>query len=238
MYSNVRAHDAVGHVSEVVSSNGLKIDTSPPIIMGVGDCLNNVLIDHSFEDASAFICDEIDGGSWFISGDKCVQVESSSMAHSGNAFAIIDTAVDQTVTVEYTGRYRLTLYTSTVASTGLRLSSVDGFVSVNGEKHLFSLYEKHSSDSITWQKHSFFFDVNDNNVLVSIGTLKEKTAFALDDVTLEFCGYSSTSSSNMKGVVNAHTVFVHDWSSLHADWVFSDLESDITEYIWAIGMFV
>ena len=235
MYSKVRARDAVGYTSEVVASNGVKVDTTPPLIMEVGKCLNNILTDHSFENAPTYICDETEDDSWFITGDKCAQVETSGSAHDGNAYAIIQSTVDQMVVVEHTGKYRLTLFTSTVESPGLRLSSVEGYVSVNGEKHLFSLYEKHSSNSNIWQKHLFFFDVKDTNVLLSIGTLRENSAFALDDVKLEFCGDTSSAASSEKGHVNTHTVLVHDWSSVHSDWTFNDPESDITEYIWAIG---
>ena len=35
--------------------------------------------------------------------------------------------------------------------------------------------------------------------------------------------------------VNVHVQFIHGWSSVQATWHFSDEESTIVEYRWAIG---
>ncbi|XP_053401094.1 uncharacterized protein LOC123523194 isoform X2 [Mercenaria mercenaria] len=233
--SKVRARDVVGHVSELVSSNGVTIDTSPPVKISSGSCSGNIVLDNSFENASSFVCDDIHDHGWHSLNDKCLKLSRSSMAYDGHASVIIQGTIQQSIEVKDNGRYRLTFFTSLVLSDNLHLSAVEGFISINDDKHIFSLYEKPNSDSYAWQKHTFFFDLNETgDIFLSIGTLGDKSAFVVDDVNFELCDNTAV-SSDVRGHVNAHTVFVHDWSSVHADWTFNDPETDIVEYLWAIG---
>jgi hypothetical protein len=71
--------------------------------------------------------------------------------------------------------------------------------------------------------------------MVEFGTVKSHAAFAIDGIEFQLCEVSANETDEADGHVNIHTVFVHDWSSIHAEWSFIDPETDILEYMWAIG---
>ncbi|XP_053398434.1 uncharacterized protein LOC128556766 [Mercenaria mercenaria] len=235
----VRARDVIGHVSELVSSNGVIIDTTPPVRAKRVECQPNILADSSFENIMHLednytICDNISDSQWNLSSNTCVSLEESSMAQHGGIKLHLQGSISQTVNTEMHGKYRLTFHTSAIPSSVLHLSAVEGYTQVNGQRHVFMMYIKPNTNTYAWQKHIFFFHLDTNTSTVEFGTVKNHVAFALDGIQFQLCEVS-TNETEADGHVNVHTVFVHDWSSIHADWSFTDPETDILEYMWAIG---
>jgi hypothetical protein len=97
------------------------------------------------------------------------------------------------------------------------------------------MYNKHNKGTYDWQKHVFFFTIDTNTTLFEIGTAMSTSVFAIDDIQFQLCEITNQEDQDAVGHVDVHTVFVHDWSSIHAEWSFIDPETDILEYFWAIG---
>ncbi|XP_053400999.1 uncharacterized protein LOC128557566 [Mercenaria mercenaria] len=234
----VRARDVIGHVSPLVSSNGVMIDTTAPVRARSAECRPNILLDSSFENISQLehnstICGNISDSQWDLSSGTCVSSVKSNTAQHDGTLLHIQGSISQTVNTEMRGKYRLTFYTSTIPSNNLHLSAVEGYAQVNGQKYVFMLYSKPNTNTYAWQNHVFFFHLTTNTTEVKLGTVTSHTAFAIDDIRFQLC--EVTTYDETAGHINFHTVFVHDWSSVHADWSFIDPETNILEYMWAIG---
>jgi hypothetical protein len=117
----------------------------------------------------------------------------------------------------------------------LHLSALEGYTQVNEQRHVFMMYSKPNTDTYLWQKHVYFFHLDTNTSTVEFGTVQTNAAFAIDGIEFRLCEVSTNETDEADGHVNFHTVFVHDWSSIHAEWSFIDPETDILEYMWAIG---
>ncbi|XP_053398947.1 uncharacterized protein LOC128556937 [Mercenaria mercenaria] len=234
----VRARDVTGHVSSQVSSNGVIIDTTAPVRAQSVECLPNILLDSSFENITKLenngtVCENISDSPWNLSSGTCVSyVKLKTALHDGTLLHI-QGSISQTVNTEIRGKYRLTFFTSTIPSNNLHLSAVEGYTQVNGQRYVFMLYSKPNTNTYAWQKHVFFFHLTTTTTEVELGTVNIRTAFAIDGIRFQLC--EVTTYDETAGHVNFHTVFVHDWSSVHADWSFIDPETDILEYMWAIG---
>lgn len=241
MRGEIRARDVVGHVSQIVSSNGAVIDITPPVRAKSVECGHNMLDDSSFENISNFeenntVCDNITESKWDLASGTCVSLEHSNMAQHGTTKLHLQGTISQTVDIKANGRYRLTFHTSTIPSNSLHLSANEGYADVHGDRHIFMMYNKPKTNTYTWQKHVFFFYLDTNITVVEFGTVTSQVAYAIDGIHFQLCTVSDNETSEEDGHVNAHTVFVHDWSSIHADWSFVDTETDIIEYLWAIGI--
>ncbi|XP_060577218.1 uncharacterized protein LOC132734491 [Ruditapes philippinarum] len=236
----VRARDVIGHVSGLVSSNGIIIDTTAPVRAKRIQCQPNSLSDASFENIANYednttICDNITESQWDLSQDTCVTLEKSNMAQHGSIKLHLQGSILQKLNTKMHGKYRLIFHTSTIPSKVLHLSAVEGYVQVNDQRHVFMMYSKPNTDTYAWQKHIFYFHLDTNTSIVEFGTVKSHAAFAIDGIEFQLCEVSANETDEADGHVNIHTVFVHDWSSIHAEWSFIDPETDILEYMWAIG---
>ena len=236
----VRARDVMGHTSNLVSSNGFIIDSTPPLRYKSIAYQSNILLDSSFENIfdiarNGTVCENISESSWSILSETCVSFVKTATSNQGGMVLHIRGSLSQNIKSEMHGKYRLIYQTSIIPTSDLYRSTLEGYVQVNGLKYIFLMYNKPNTDTYTWQKHVFFFNIQTNTTIVEIGTVSSNLAFAIDDIKLQFCEIETEDTGKAEGHVNIHTVFVHDWSSIHADWSFVDPETDILEYIWAIG---
>lgn len=243
LVGSVRAYDAAGHVSEEVMSEGVIIDLSPPMRATVENCGDNIVMDTEFNIVppvnltfgEPLTCQNGFGDIWALEENSCACVVQTDIG-DGNALILSGTVFQYISNLSMAhGNYVLSFYTSAVAHSRLLQSVNDGFVDINGDRHSFITYMKAVNDGYFWQKHSYRFDINTDSILLRLGTLNRQHVIALKDITLENCIVSDIEFENSSGHVNAHTVFLHDWSSIHANWNFRDKESEIVEYLWAIG---
>ena len=104
---DVRARDVIGHVSPLVSSSGIIIDTTAPVRAKNIQCQKNILADSSFENLMHLednntICHNMSDSGWNLSDDTCVTLEDSNMAQhggtklhlQGSIFQAVETQVD------------------------------------------------------------------------------------------------------------------------------------------------
>lgn len=130
------------------------------------------------------------------------------------------------------------LYTSQLISDKVLKSSNEGFVEINGKRNVFMLYNKPKVDILLWQSHKFLVNLEKGDHIFKMGTVVGSSVFRVDNITLEQVLYSDETLDSRKFHVKAHAVFLHDWSSIHADWHYIDEESEVVEYIWAIGLYI
>jgi predicted metal-dependent peptidase len=107
----VRARDVIGHVSGLVSSNGIIIDTTAPVRAKRIQCQLNSLSDASFENIANYednmtICDNITKSQWDLSEDTCVTLEKSNMAQHGSIKLHLQGSILQKLNTTMHGKYR------------------------------------------------------------------------------------------------------------------------------------
>ena len=107
----VRARDIVGHVSPLIASNGIIIDTTPPVRAKRIEYQPNILSDASFENIISYedndtICGNIIESQWDLTGDTCVTLETSGMAQHGSIKLHLQGSISQTVNTKMHGQYR------------------------------------------------------------------------------------------------------------------------------------
>ena len=255
MVTEVRATDAAGHVSEVVVSDGLVIDKTGPLRENKTVFDENIVINPSFETAEDFIsinnlslnnqCSELPLAGWDVERNTCyLRVKSEiRAAQKGKFFVIISGVVQQLLSgIEIREFYRVTVHTSHIAFDSATKSVKTCFISVNGDQQIFLLYSKpyrldvkRDITTIAWHKHTFYFHSNKDTALLQIGTVGGTNGLAIDDVSVQKITNTSEKPASEEGHIQVHSVFVHDWSSIHASWSFLDPESSVKEYLWAIG---
>ncbi|XP_060580924.1 uncharacterized protein LOC132737608 [Ruditapes philippinarum] len=236
----VRARDVIGHTSKLVSSNGLIIDSTPPIRVKSELCQPNILFSSFFEESDDIkindtVCENISSSDWMFLPGTCVSLVNTVSSIHGQTVLHIQGSIFQTLQSELHGKYRLIFQTSTIPSSNLYQSALEGYVQINGQRYIFLMYNKHNKGTYDWQKHVFFFTIDTNTTLFEIGTAMSTSVFAIDDIQFQLCEITNQEDQDAVGHVDVHTVFVHDWSSIHAEWSFIDPETDILEYFWAIG---
>jgi hypothetical protein len=102
----------IGHVSQLVSSNGIIIDTIAPVRAKRIECQPNSLSGSSFENImnhedNSTICDNITESQWDLARDTCVTLEKSNMAQHGSVKLHLQGSISQKVDTKMHGKYRL-----------------------------------------------------------------------------------------------------------------------------------
>ena len=234
-------------------SDGIVVDETPPVRLYHLSFGENLLTNPSFEDTStSTTIDELtltqsclfdSPQDWILAEDSCgiTVTARADLVHDGTKFLVLKGSILQTVTgLNRDSVYSLTFYTSHVPTDNSTRSNSEGFVSFDGEKHLIMLYSKpnrsdHGQFQMSWHFHKFSFKPSDSEVKIEIGAFENSVGIAVDNVQLKESIVTNDKDNNAEGHVRAHTVFLHDWSSVHALWNFIDDESEIQEYLWAIG---
>lgn len=258
MVTEVRATDAAGHVSAIAISNGVVIDTSAPVRENRTTLGDNIVENPSFETVELFVetetltkdteCSEKPPPSWNLTDYTCLYhvKDVSGSAQDGKYFIILSGKIGQSLSgLEEGSIYKVTFYTSHLNLASTMMSSKLGILQINNDQHIFTLYDKpYRSDiedglsDITWHKHTFYFYCSDSITTITIGTLVESAGLAIDNVSVQNLAVTAAHEATEDGHVQIHTVFVHDWSSIHASWSYFDPESSIKEYLWAIGIYL
>nr|XP_034332757.1 uncharacterized protein LOC105327902 isoform X2 [Crassostrea gigas] len=260
-YNKVYAVDNVGYKSDVVVSDGVKVDVTPPEPEYLFHVDNNLLKNPSFELYERSISmDNIDvhtlcnlspdfiPDQWSLTTGSCAVVILSykNLAIDGKAFLFIKGSVKQDVDRLKIGElYRVTFFSSQISIETALVSNKECFISFGHSKHVFLLYSKpyrhdeHSSSSsssreiVSWHRHTFYFMAKNEKAVLEIGSTDVKTGLYLDHFSLQHIERIRNSSAHAH--VSAHVVYVHQWGSIHGAWSFYEDNSPITEFNWAIG---
>ena len=248
----------VNYESAVSVSDGVTVDTTPPVSQFLLHTGQNLLQNPSFETSTSDIdSDNINAtnvcalssdyvpDSWTLEDDSCATrvSSSSSLPLDGSSFLFIRGNIMQTLSNLVTGElYRLDFYVSHILMSSSVIVNKEGFVKFGGDRHVYLLYNKAyrkdgqggaSRDIVTWQRHTYYFVASNTEVNLTMGSVDSTTGIFLDHVKFE--QVQTGSNASIGETVPAHFVYVHSWGSVHGSWSFLEDVSHITEYIWAIG---
>ncbi|KAL3873929.1 hypothetical protein ACJMK2_037006, partial [Sinanodonta woodiana] len=251
----VIAMDVAGHASNISESNGVIIDATPPIRKQKLAFEENLVFNPSFEnfnDSTALkdvethkTCSGNIIQNWFYNPNSCAYIISSndSLASDGDSFVIIKGSILQDIiNISVGTSYRFMFYTSHLPFEGNDIISNEGYIKFGSDYRVFLLYNRPQTsssdkmnDMFSWHKHTFYFTGHHEESFLEIGNYAGSAGFALDDLHMQAVALAKDGDLGPQGHVTAHTVFLHDWSSIHAEWDFYDPDSPIIDYIWAIG---
>ena len=253
--SEVWATNQVSHRSHTVLSDGVIVDSSPPIRLHHLHYEKNLIQNPSFEDSNSPVridglilthsCHNNSHKSWNVQDDSCgvIGTANADIVQDGTKFLAIKGSISQTISQLNIGSlYRLTFYSSHLPLNNVLRSNTEGFVEFDGDIQPFMLYVRpnrsdHMFVTLSWHLHTMVFKSLHTEVNISIGSYENLVGIAIDNIQLQESISSEEESDRAEGHVVAHTVFVHSWSSIHASWIFYDYESGIKEYLWAIGKY-
>ncbi|KAL3843250.1 hypothetical protein ACJMK2_021192 [Sinanodonta woodiana] len=255
----IYAIDAVGHTSPIVVSDGVTVDSTAAVSEDRSVFLNNIVHNPSFEaDNFGKTCMEIEHMTncetrpitgWTSTPGSCVWLATTNIHHAqdGNSFLVAKGSVAQAIQgLEKGQKYRVVFYTSHLPFSLTVISNKEGFISIDGSRHVFFLHNKvHRQDNrhafqtiMIWHQHTFFFQARSTNITLEIGSTDRSTGIAIDNIQVQRNVLRTDPSMDTNYHVQAHTVYVHDWTSVHASWNFVDPDSPIVDYSWAIGYIV
>ena len=262
IYSKVYAIDSVGRRSSINVSDGIIIDITPPIpekfihaseILGNNTSFENTGGDDvDFENVSStdicMVSKSYHPLLWIPSEITCMAVVSSdiNLAKDGRSFLFIRGNVHQELDQVRAGYlYKVSFFSSHLPITDSVGASKEGFVQVDDAKHVFLIYTKpyrhdghglgNSREKISWHAHTFYFKATNDHANITIGSMDMTTGIFLDDLSVQEVNLTTGATS---GHVLGHVVYLHEWSSIHGSWSFTDLESPVVDYTWAIGKYI
>ncbi|XP_052095904.1 uncharacterized protein LOC127731085 [Mytilus californianus] len=252
VYSKVYAVDSVGHMSPIIVSSGVTIDTTPPVPVSFNHSSNNLVHNPSFEEtngcfldfsniSSKLLCTTdacLQPKSWHGNKDDCTVLIRSDVdtAYDGRSFCFVHGNVKQNVSGLIPGEiYRLTFVAGHSPLSESAVPNIEGVVKLGDIEHIFPIFTKDQthgviSPGVIWHKHSFYFKAKSEILEVVLGSLDRNTGLLIDDVVIQ--QLLPLYSGNK---VHVTTVALHQWSSIHASWLFEDTESPIVQYLWAVG---
>ncbi|XP_052067298.1 uncharacterized protein LOC127706680 [Mytilus californianus] len=260
LYAKVYSVDNAGLKSDIVVSDGAVIDKTPPVPEKFIHVIENLGNNTSFENTSGdvimfenvtsidicMVSTSYHPLSWIPSPFTCMAVVSSdvNLAKDGRYFLFIRGNVHQELPQVIAGQlYRVSFFSSHLSITDSVAANKEGFIQFgDGERLVFLIYTKSyrkdghgiSSDreEISWHTHHFYFRPTENAVNITIGSMDMTTGIFVDDLSVQKVNLTTGATS---GHVLGHVVYLHKWSSIHGSWSFSDPDSPIIDYTWAIG---
>ncbi|XP_052095905.1 uncharacterized protein LOC127731087 [Mytilus californianus] len=252
VYSKVYAVDSVGHMSPIIVSSGVTVDTTPPVPVSFNHSSNNLVHNPSFEETNGCFLDfsnissELLCGtdaclkpkSWHGNKDDCTVIIRSHIdtAYDGRSFCFVHGKLKQNITGFIPGEvYRITFVAGHSPLSDSAVPNIEGVVKFGDIEHIFLIFTKDQthgviSPGVIWHKHSFYFKAKSEILELALGSIDRNTGLLLDDVFIE-----QVLPLNSGNKVHFTTVALHQWSSIHASWLFEDTESPIVQYLWAVG---
>ncbi|XP_072034094.1 uncharacterized protein [Amphiura filiformis] len=246
-YSKIIAVDSAGLQSTVVVSDGVVIDTTPPVRMQAVNIGSNLLQNPSFElvPPSGSLGSEMESfplSYWNTSLNTKAEVirAGTDNAQDGIAFAVIFGSISQTFPTTSGHIYRISFHVSHVNGSREPLLNQEGRIQATGLNEVFKLYDRpadaHSltDQELPWLHHTYYFTSNDNESEITLSSLGRTNGMLLDIVQVQEVTYGVTNHTT-DSYVHVKTQFVLNWASIEAKWHFIDPESPVVEYRWAIG---
>ena len=238
LYSTVYAVNGAGLKSATVSSDGVVIDSTPPLPLHNFQLGRNFLKNPSFEeDTPQPGTKEAVPSEWMGQGTLHLTSSTGDVgAQDGQTFLdVVSGYIEQTVATTEMTKYRVTFYVHSPNNDHFHSQQL-GFVRLPGFHAAFAI-EPTMTD---WQKHVYYFIANDSTSAIKVGAVGHKTGFLLDNVQIQEVGRGQRSSSADQRDMDNSPILVHlnsrgHYTALTAAWDVEDPESPVTNYFWAIG---
>ncbi|XP_078575732.1 uncharacterized protein LOC144861635 [Branchiostoma floridae x Branchiostoma japonicum] len=242
-YSTVTAVDAAGLRSSPVSSNGITVDSTPPVPVEKLNFGPNLVNNPSFEQNL-----EAGSSSWNVSGTADAVAASGFATKDGQQYLHLHGSILQRVPTHPDQKYQLIFHARHVEKVSLPLQSQEGKVSAPGLHKTFKLYQRfgtfdssglNSEAAQNWHQHIYYFTAAGSESEITFSSVG-RAGMALDQVSVRLVNVRTQRDSDgecVSGLVHVHTSTAADWHVrvVQASWGMEDLESPIVKYEWAIG---
>ena len=185
--------------------------------------------------------------SWLPTSTTCMAVVSSdiNLAKDGRSFLYIRGSVHQPLVKIMAGHlYKISFFTSHVAIEESVAANKEGFIQLGDDQMVFLIYTKNNrhdrhrdvegANTLSWHAHTFYFKAAGDRANITIGSMDKTTGLFIDDLSVQEVNLTT---GHVSGHVLGHVVYLHEWSSIHGSWSFTDPESPIIDYTWTIGKF-
>ncbi|CAH1249044.1 SCARF2 [Branchiostoma lanceolatum] len=251
-YSKVYAVDAAGMQSDVATSDGVTIDTTPPVPLEKLEVGQNIVEDFSFEDSPSPIrVESRDGLSfsslpsftsshWTIGGGSSAAVLNGSAGDHGSNVLYLAGSLSQQLTTTTGSKYRLTLSLLHNPFVQNKRSDEEVLIQAPGISKVVQLYRRpgrhDSKNANRWQKATIFFTATSASSSISVETPGRTRGILVDNVDVRLCNVMEAQEGmSSNNSVHVELQIIHGLSSVFASWGFVDMESPIVDYMWAIG---
>ncbi|XP_078621331.1 uncharacterized protein LOC144887808 [Branchiostoma floridae x Branchiostoma japonicum] len=251
-YSKVYAVDAAGEQSDVATSDGVTIDTTPPVLLEKLEVGDNIVKDFSFEESASRIRVKLGealnftsppsftSSYWTVEGGSTAAVLNATAGDHGNNVLYLAGSLSQLLTTTTGSKYRMTLSLLHNPFVQNKRSDEEVLIQAPGISKVVQLYRRpgrHDSPNANrWQKATVFFTATSASSSISIATPGRTRGILVDNVDVRLCNVMEVeegmSSSNS---VHVELQIIHGLNSVLASWGFVDMESPIVDYMWAIG---
>ncbi|CAH1794767.1 unnamed protein product [Owenia fusiformis] len=257
-FTKVQAIDAAGLASKIISSDGICVDTTPPDIMHTDAVSRNLLGNPSFEKDTPAV-DINDYHLWYNAtirspkywdtkrGTRVIIVNSKDgeMKDGDQACMLFGSLIQQFQTIPGV-TYSLRFFVSHAPDPSLLYTTETGRVRVAGKDQILSIYPRQElpplhnghpnmniqiGSLVAWHKHLVPFIAIESTSTLTIETLDFNSGFLIDDVIIEQLAHNDT-----EGDIEVTYQQAGEWSSIQASWQVLDMESNIAEVSWAIGL--
>ncbi|XP_078574183.1 uncharacterized protein LOC144860694 [Branchiostoma floridae x Branchiostoma japonicum] len=242
-FSTVTAVDAAGLRSSQVSSNGITVDSTPPIAAEKLVFGPNLVRDSSFEQNLSSLGPL---SAWNVTGTAQALNLSGFSAKDGQKCVFLQGSISQKVQTQSGEKYQLIFHARHVDKTSMPLESLEGTVAAPGLHKIFKLYQRlgtfdldYTNDETTqsWHRHIYYFTATSSESEIVFSTVG-RSILALDQISTRLVNATAQHATDLgsnRGLVHVHTSTAADWHIVQASWDLEDLESPITKYEWAIG---
>ncbi|XP_066263995.1 uncharacterized protein [Branchiostoma lanceolatum] len=251
-YSKVYAVDAAGLQSNVARSDGVTIDTTPPVPLEKLEVGQNILEDFSFEESPSPI--RIESGEaldfsslpsftsshWTIEDGSSAAVLNASAGDHGSNVLYLAGSLSQLLTTTTGSKYRLTLSLLHNPFVQNKRSDEEVLIQAPGISKVVQLYRRpgrhDSPNENRWQKATIFFTATSASSSISVETPGRTRGILVDNVNVRLCNVMEAQEGmSSNNSVHVELQIIHGLSSVFASWGFVDMESPIVDNIWAIG---
>ncbi|KAI8507103.1 hypothetical protein Bbelb_155420, partial [Branchiostoma belcheri] len=207
-FIKVVAEDAAGNRSPAAVSDGIVIDSTPPVPEADLVYGDNLLLNPSFE---------------LTTGSADIERQEYRVSFSVNHDTLSDVP-----TLNQEGIVTAPGIASAFKLRNRPASSNDREIAIKEDQSAWD----------TWQRQTFFFTAVDNSSVITIGSVGRKAGISVDNVKVQAMTYRGSrynSTARYYGDVEVSCQLLSDWSSVVAKWSMVDPESPIVDYSWAIG---
>ncbi|XP_035661568.1 uncharacterized protein LOC118405866 [Branchiostoma floridae] len=251
-YSKVYAVDAAGEQSDVATSDGVTIDTTPPVLLEKLEVGENIVEDFSFEEsASPVYVNSREGLNfsslpsftsphWTVEGGSTSAVLNATKGDHGDNVLYLAGSLSQLLTTTTGSKYRMTLSLLHNPFVQNKRSDEEVLIQAPGISKVVQLYRRpgrhDSSNANRWQKATVFFTATSASSSISIATPGRTRGVLIDNVDVRLCNVMEVEEGmSSNNSVHVELQIIHGLNSVLASWGFVDMESPIVDYMWAIG---
>eukprot|EP00040_Diaphanoeca_grandis_P037916 m.251430 g.251430 ORF g.251430 m.251430 type:complete len:3511 (-) comp33895_c0_seq1:293-10825(-) len=221
-FASVKAVNVLGLESDVVSSEAVVVDDTPPVVVGckLTAMSTNLVRDGSFE--------TVGSTPWQSKGGR--RLEDASVSFKGSGSWVLpdedDDKLSQVLTTTINERYMLEFMVMLNTTHPADRHVME--TKIGSTSHAFEI-----TSTLTWSRVAYHFRADSTTTALEFMAMeisrRNHFEVLIDDVRVAAC------VGDTDVAVDAGGAFQSSTTTVRANWHLDDEESSIVEYMWAIG---